>query len=74
VARRPCIWLDPAGPDPATGREWRVCDLVRAGEGILGGRHNPERAARWREWWSELTEEQRALYRRARRNGFRKGW
>ncbi len=42
-----------------------MCDLVRAGEEILGVGHNDERAARWRGWWSELTYEQPSFYRRA---------
>jgi hypothetical protein len=35
----------PGRPNPDTGAEWRVCDLVRAGEEILGARHDPQRAA-----------------------------
>lgn len=38
-------WLDPAGIDPDTGEEWRVCDMIAKLEAALGRAHNPQRAA-----------------------------
>lgn len=72
MPRRPRNWLDPAGRDPTSGAELRVCDLVRQGEEILGASHNEERAIRWREWWNQLTKEQRGLYNRAQGKKARK--
>ena len=56
---KPRNWLEPAGVVPDTGEDIRVCDLVARGEEILGVGHNPDRAGRWRQWWSSLTKEQR---------------
>lgn len=66
MPRKPRNWYDPAGVDPRTGKELRVCDLVRIGEEILGVRHNPERAKQWHAWREELTDEQRTQYTQAR--------
>jgi hypothetical protein len=67
-------WLDPAGLDPATGDEWRVCDMVAALEDALGRAHNPQRRAAWLTLWEQLDEIQHGQYRQAkgrrpRRNG-----
>ena len=59
-------WHDAAGTNPATGERWRVCDLVRTGEQILGSAaHNHMRGDQFRAWWETLGAEQRQLYNAA---------
>jgi len=44
MPRRPRNWADAAGADPTTGERLRVCDLVQAGEEVLGVRHRASQA------------------------------